>query len=121
MRVLGVHVGRQRATASHPTNNPHDGNDRKSQSPQPLAPAQNSHTRAARSICRIRKPLRIAIGVLLIFFGIFGFLPVLGFWMVPLGLLVLSHDFAWPRRQRRRLAVWWERRQRRNGSQAKDR
>ena len=67
------------------------------------------------------KPLRIAIGVLLIFFGIFGFLPVLGFWMVPLGLLVLSHDFAWPRRQRRRLAVWWERRQRRNGSQAKNR
>ena len=62
------------------------------------------------------KPLRIAIGVLLIVFGIFGFLPVLGFWMVPLGILVLSHDFAWARRQRRRLAVWWEKRRRRNAS-----
>jgi len=61
------------------------------------------------------KPLRIAIGVLLVLFGILGFLPVLGFWMIPLGLLVLSHDFAWPRRQRRRLAVWWEKRRRRNG------
>ena len=62
------------------------------------------------------KPLRITIGTLLILFGILGFLPVLGFWMVPLGLLVLSHDLAWARRRRRRLAVWWERRQRRNGS-----
>ena len=29
---------------------------------------------------------RIVIGVGLIVLGIFGFLPVLGFWMVPLGL-----------------------------------
>ena len=65
------------------------------------------------------RPLRIAIGTLLILFGILGFLPVLGFWMVPLGLLVLSHDLAWARRGRRRLAVWWEKRQRRNGSGAK--
>ena len=51
--------------------------------------------------------LRTLIGVLLIFGGILGFLPVLGFWMVPLGLLVLSHDSHFVRRQRRRLAVWW--------------
>jgi hypothetical protein len=56
------------------------------------------------------KPLRIAIGVLLIFFGIFGFLPVLGFWMVPLGLLVLSVDIPRVRRWRRRFAVWFSRR-----------
>ncbi|MCF3642422.1 hypothetical protein LXM94_20845 [Rhizobium sp. TRM95111] len=60
---------------------------------------------------RMRLPqsrlLRIAIGCLLILGGILGFLPVLGFWMVPLGLLVLSHDSAFARRQRRRLAVWW--------------
>jgi hypothetical protein len=62
------------------------------------------------------KALRIAIGSLLILFGIFGFLPILGFWMIPLGLLVLSHDLAWARRRRRRLVVWWERRQRRNGT-----
>jgi hypothetical protein len=55
---------------------------------------------------------RIVIGVGLIVLGIFGFLPVLGFWMVPLGLLVLSYEFAAVRRWRRRLAVWWARRRR---------
>ncbi|KQZ27972.1 hypothetical protein ASD50_20175 [Mesorhizobium sp. Root552] len=55
---------------------------------------------------------RIVIGVGLIVLGIFGFLPVLGFWMVPLGLLVLSYEFATVRRWRRRFAVWWERRRR---------
>lgn len=64
------------------------------------------------------KPLRIAIGMLLILFGIFGFLPVLGFWMIPLGLLVLSHDLAWARRGRRRLAVWWEKRRRNGGGRS---
>jgi uncharacterized RDD family membrane protein YckC len=51
--------------------------------------------------------LRRTIGVLLVCGGLLGFLPVLGFWMVPLGLLVLSHDSHFVRRQRRRLAVWW--------------
>ena len=35
---------------------------------------------------------RIAIGVLLVIFGLVGFLPVLGFWMVPVGLAILSID-----------------------------
>jgi len=52
---------------------------------------------------------RIALGAVLLFGGILGFLPVLGFWMVPLGLIVLSHDLAFVRRQRRRLSVWWAR------------
>lgn len=56
---------------------------------------------------------RISIGVGLIVLGCFGFLPVLGFWMIPLGLLVLSYEFARVRRWRRRSAVWWERRRRR--------
>jgi hypothetical protein len=54
--------------------------------------------------------LRIVIGVLFIIFGIFGFLPVLGFWMVPLGLLILSVDIPRVRRWRRRFAVWFSRR-----------
>jgi len=62
---------------------------------------------------RLRLPqsraLRIALGAVLLFGGILGFLPVLGFWMVPLGLIVLSHDLAFVRRQRRRLSVWWAR------------
>jgi hypothetical protein len=56
------------------------------------------------------RALRIAIGVLLVLFGLLGFLPVLGFWMVPLGVLILSYEFAAVRRFRRRSVVWWERR-----------
>ena len=36
--------------------------------------------------------LRLPLGVLLILGGFVGFLPVLGFWMVPLGLLLLALD-----------------------------
>jgi len=58
--------------------------------------------------------MRIVIGVVLIFLGLLGFLPVLGFWMIPLGVLVLSYEFAIVRRWRRRFELWWaERRGRR--------
>jgi hypothetical protein len=50
--------------------------------------------------------LRIAIGGLLIVGGLFGFLPILGVWMIPLGLLVLSVDLPRVRRWRRRFEVW---------------
>ena len=56
--------------------------------------------------------VRIAIGTMLILGGLLGFLPVLGFWMVPLGLLVLSVDLPIVRRWRRRFELWWERRRR---------
>jgi hypothetical protein len=56
--------------------------------------------------------LRIALGVGLILGGVLGFLPVLGFWMLPLGLLVLSLDLPLVRRWRRSFVV---RRERRNG------
>ena len=65
---------------------------------------------------------RTILGVALIIGGIFGFLPVLGFWMIPLGLIILSQDFASVRRFRRRMQVklsrWWERRRgRSNGGE----
>ncbi|MEM7302666.1 MAG: hypothetical protein AAF468_16430 [Pseudomonadota bacterium] len=57
---------------------------------------------------------RRILGVGLVIGGILGFLPVLGFWMIPLGLVVLSHDSARVRRIRRRVEVkligWWKRR-----------
>jgi purine-cytosine permease-like protein len=56
--------------------------------------------------------LRITIGILLTLGGILGFLPILGFWMVPIGLLVLSYEFAMVRRHRRRFTIWWGRRRR---------
>ncbi len=56
---------------------------------------------------------RFVVGIILILGGLLGFLPVLGFWMIPLGLLILSHDFASVRRFRRqsevKLGRWWQR------------
>jgi hypothetical protein len=62
------------------------------------------------------RALRVAIGVVLMLLGTLGFLPILGFWMIPLGLLVLSYEFAFVRRLRRRLALWWGRRRTASGS-----
>jgi hypothetical protein len=56
------------------------------------------------------KPIRIGLGSLLVGGGVLGFLPVLGFWMIPLGLLVLSVDIPIVRRWRRQVTVWWHRR-----------
>jgi purine-cytosine permease-like protein len=61
---------------------------------------------------------RVALGAALVVGGFVGFLPVLGFWMIPLGLIVLSIDLALVRRHRRRLQVWWGRRRTANGESA---
>ncbi len=49
--------------------------------------------------------LRLCFGVLLIVGGIFSILPVLGIWMIPLGLFFLSVDSKFFRRKRRQLEV----------------
>jgi len=53
--------------------------------------------------------IRISLGALLVIGGILGFLPILGFWMVPLGLVLLAVDFRWARRAYLSLVVWWRR------------
>lgn len=58
--------------------------------------------------------LRLPLALLLIMGGLLGFLPVLGFWMIPLGLLILAIDLPILRpgvsavliRGRRRLSLW---------------
>ena len=61
--------------------------------------------------------VRMAIGGFLVFLGLLGVLPVLGFWMIPAGLLVLASDIPAVRRFNRRAAVaikgWWIGRKRR--------
>jgi hypothetical protein len=52
--------------------------------------------------------VRIPLAILLIVGGIFGFLPVLGFWMVPLGLLLLAIDVAFLQRPMVALVLWIE-------------
>ena len=59
------------------------------------------------------RALRIAIGVALVIGGLLGFLPILGFWMLPLGLIVLAHDLPPVRRFNRKVLAWW--RERRTG------
>ncbi len=70
---------------------------------------------AARTLAWLRRPsarlIRVPIGILLIAGGIFGFLPVLGFWMLPLGLLLLAIDIPWLTRPTASALVraqrWW--------------
>jgi len=41
---------------------------------------------------RLPRGIRSLVGVLLMIGGVFGFLPVLGFWMFPLGLAFIALD-----------------------------
>jgi hypothetical protein len=58
--------------------------------------------------------IRLPIALILIFAGIFSFLPILGIWMLPLGLMLLALDVPFLQgpvsvlfiRWRRRIAVW---------------
>ena len=49
---------------------------------------------------------RLVLGSVLIAGGVFWFLPLLGLWMIPAGILVLSSDSSWVRRQWRKATVW---------------
>lgn len=43
---------------------------------------------------RLKVPpgLRLVLGIVIMVGGVFGFLPVLGFWMIPLGLAIAALD-----------------------------
>jgi hypothetical protein len=70
--------------------------------------------RIRSSIRFVRQPsgrwLRIPMGVLLTFGGLLGFLPVVGFWMLPIGLALLADDVPPLRSLRSRILDWVERR-----------
>jgi hypothetical protein len=53
---------------------------------------------------------RIPAGVLLIFGGLLSILPILGLWMLPLGVALLADDAPPLRRARGRVLDWIERR-----------
>lgn len=52
-----------------------------------------------RALVRIRRRvppgLRLPLGLLLMVGGVFGMLPILGFWMLPLGVAVAALDVRW--------------------------
>jgi hypothetical protein len=70
--------------------------------------------RLRAAVRRLRAPgarwLRLPAGLLLIVGGLFSFLPVLGIWMLPLGLLLLAEDVPAVRRLTDRMLDWIERR-----------
>lgn len=66
--------------------------------------------------------VRIPLGILLIIGGLVSFLPILGVWMLPLGVLLLAQDLPFLRRPTGRaldaIERWWQRRtskRRKNG------
>ncbi len=60
--------------------------------------AQNLRERWKQSSDKIRDTVppggRAPLGLLMIVGGIFGILPILGFWMIPLGIAVVAMDVA---------------------------
>jgi len=65
----------------------------------------NPYYRKVRTAPRL---VRILIGVALVIGGLFGFLPVLGFWMVPLGLVVIFFDVPWVKARWLAFRNWWK-------------
>ena len=57
-----------------------------------------------------RRWFRMAAAVLLLIGGLLWFLPVLGLWMLPLGLLLLAEDVKPVRHATGRVLAWIERR-----------
>ncbi|MCE2436859.1 MAG: hypothetical protein J4F97_02430 [Pseudomonadales bacterium] len=64
-------------------------------------------------IRRLKRPTRVLAGIALCFGGVLWFLPILGMWMLPLGLVVLALEIpllrpridAWVERKERSLGV----------------
>ena len=58
-------------------------------------------TRGHRFLVKARRTLppgtRVVLGIILICFGFLGFLPILGFWMIPLGAALAWLD----------VGPWW--------------
>jgi hypothetical protein len=56
-----------------------------------------------------RQWLRIGAALLFIVGGVFSILPILGLWMLPLGLALLSQDIPWLKVPLEKAARWIER------------
>lgn len=68
--------------------------------------------RIARAIRWLRDPkskwVRLPLGFVLIAGGFFGFLPILGFEFIPLGLLLIAQDVPFLREPVGRFTLWLE-------------
>ena len=81
--------------------------------------------RPAKFVRWLRRPssrlVRIPLAVLLVVGGVFSFLPILGLWMLPLGLLLIAQDVPFLQKPLARMLGWierkWIERQRAKGTQ----
>ena len=81
--------------------------------------------RLAKFVAWLRRPssrlVRIPLAILLIVGGIFSILPVLGLWMLPLGLLLFAQDLPFLQKPLAQMLGWierkWIERQRAKGAQ----
>jgi hypothetical protein len=68
--------------------------------------------RAQRVLRWLRRPsmrwVRIPMGLLLVVGGVFSILPILGLWMLPLGLLLLAEDIKPLKATTGRMLSWIE-------------
>jgi hypothetical protein len=68
--------------------------------------------RVSRAIRWLRDPahrrVRLPIGIVLIITGFFGFLPVIGFEFIPLGMLLIAQDIPVLREPVGRFTLWLE-------------
>jgi uncharacterized membrane-anchored protein len=62
-----------------------------------------------RLLRQIVRGLRILLGILLVVGGLFGFLPIVGFWMLPLGAIVLAREVPVVARLLERVRRRWRR------------
>lgn len=64
----------------------------------------------SRAVHWLRGPqsrrLRLPIGLLLIGLGCFGFLPIIGYELIPIGLLVIAQDVPFLRKPVSALTIW---------------
>ena len=56
--------------------------------------------------------IRTVVGALFMVGGVFGFLPIVGFWMLPLGVAFIALDIPWTRHH---IHAWMARLERRLG------
>jgi hypothetical protein len=69
--------------------------------------------RLARIVDWLRRPssrrYRVPAAIILIIGGLVGFLPIVGLWMIPLGLILIAEDVPALRPPLARLFAWVER------------
>jgi len=69
--------------------------------------------RPAAFVRWLRKPssrlVRIPLALLLVVGGVFSFLPILGLWMLPLGLLLIAQDVPFLQKPLAAMLGWIER------------